>query len=293
MTTVHTEVDRARSRLQRAGIEPEAAGHDAEVLARAALGWDKATYIAHRRVAAPNGFRDRFVSMLERRARREPVSLILGHREFWGLEFEVTSAVLTPRPETEILVEEALQALSRQSCQRPYVVDVGTGSGCVAVAIAREDRRCRIAATDVSRRALAVARRNVARHGVVERVSLVCASLLDGVAGRPDVIVANLPYIPRSELETLPPEVRKFEPQAALAGGDDGLDTIRRLIAVSNARLADGGTLVLEFGIGQADVVRRHVSGFRHLNVVRLRRDLQGITRAAVIERTTGGGSSA
>ncbi len=283
--TVRAEVDAARSRLQRAGLEPEGAGHDAEVLARAVLGWDKATYLAHGRSAAPSGFRDIFASMLERRVRREPVSLILGHREFWGLDFEVTPAVLTPRPETEILVEEAVRSVNRQSCESPHVVDVGTGSGCIAVAIARETHRCRITAIDVSRRALAVARRNITRHGVADRVSLVCASLLDGVAAQPNVIVANLPYIPRPDVETLPPEVREFEPRIALAGGDDGLDAIRRLISISSVRLACGGTLIVEFGMGQADAILRYVSGFANLKVVRLGHDLQGLARVAVIER--------
>ena len=292
MTTVQAQVNAGRSRLRQAGLEFDAAGRDAEVLARAALGWDKATYLTHGRSAPPHGFCDRYVSMLQRRIRREPVSLILGHREFWGLDFEVTSDVLTPRPETELLVEEAVWYLSRQMGQTPHVVDVGTGSGCVAVAIAREVRRCRITATDVSPHALPVARRNIIRHRVADRVSLVCGPLIDGVVGQPDVIVANLPYVPQSELETLPPEVREFEPWVALAGGHDGLNTIRRLIDVSNERLKEGGVLIIEFGIGQVDAIRHYVSRFHKLTVVRIRRDLQGIIRAAVIERNADVGTA-
>ena len=284
MTTVHTEVNTARARLQLSGLDPEAAWRDAEVLARAALGWDKATYLAHGGSITPLGFRDRSLPMLDRRARHEPVSLIIGQREFWGLEFDVTPDVITPRPETELVVAEALQCMRRCSNRTLQVVDVGTGSGCIAVAIAHEDTRCQITATDVSLHALAVARRNAIKHGVARRVSFVCASLLDGIAVVPKIIVANLPYVPTFDLETLPPDVREFEPPVALAGGADGLETIRRLVDVSSAHLETGGMLVVEFGMGQGALLRRHVSGHPGLRMVRVRRDLQDLDRVAVIE---------
>ena len=289
MTTVHAEVAAARARLRHAGFDTDAAGTDAEVLARAALGWDLATYVARGRSAPPAAFRDRYRSMLERRTRREPVSLIIGRREFWGLDFEVTPDVLTPRPETELVVEEALRALDRQRTLSPRLIDVGSGSGCLAVAIARERPHVRITATDVSLRALRVARRNARRHGVAKRIAWVATSLLDGVGTRPDVIVANLPYVADDDFPRLPPDVRDFEPQVALLGGGDGLDAIRRLLAAAGRQLRIRGALIIEFGFGQAGAIRAAVASVPGLALVHIRCDLGGIQRVAVIERQAAG----
>lgn len=287
MTTVRQLVGEARSRLVRAGLEPEQAGIDAEVLARNTLGWDRATYLAEGRVAAPAGFFRSYDKVITRREQREPVSLITGYREFWGREFEVTPDVLTPRPETEILVEEALLRLSGRGPDRARVMDVGTGSGCLAVSVALEFPDCQVTAIDVSIEALGVARRNAARYGVAHRVRWVCARLFEGLAGARDldIIMANLPYIPASEMGSLPPEVREYEPHSALDGGRDGLDAIRALVVEADRHLSHGGWLVMECGVGQSDAVSDHVSSIGALEVVDIRNDLQGIPRVVVVTK--------
>jgi len=287
VTTVRGLVGEARSRLVRAGLEPDQAGIDAEVLARNTLGWDRATYLTEGRVAAPAGFLTRYERVVTRRERREPVSLITGYREFWGHEFEVTPDVLTPRPETEILVEEALLRLRGRGGDRARVVDIGTGSGCLAVSVALESPGWQVTAVDVSIEALKVARRNAARHGVAHRVRWVCAQLLDGFAGTRDVdlIMANLPYIPESEMRSLPPEVREYEPHRALVGGRDGLDAIRALVEETDRHLSQGGWLVMECGVDQSDAVAQHVSSVNALEVVEIRNDLQGIPRVLVVRK--------
>ncbi len=278
-----------RARLSEAGIAPPDATVDAEVLARTLLGWDRARYLAGARETVPAWFAGCYRAWLERRAAREPVSLIVGRREFWGLDFEVTRDVLTPRPETEWLVQEALACatISHPSshASAPLVVDVGTGCGCVAVSLAREIPGARIVATDLSASALAVARRNVIRHGVAGRVALVRGSLLEPIAAPVGVIASNPPYVPSGSFETLPPEVRNYEPVLALDGGPDGLSIIRRLIGQAQDALAPGGWLVFEFGHGQEPGVHAAIDACNALELVRVRPDLQQIPRVAVARR--------
>ncbi len=282
--TVVERVGAATSRLVAAGLPSDVAALDAEVLARHVLGWDRAAYLCNRRDAAPRGFGAAYDAALDRRAGREPVAAIVGRREFWGLELEVGPGVLTPRPETELLVEEALR-LARGPRRARLLADVGTGSGCVAIALATELPGARIIATDVSAAALAVARRNAAAHGVDARIAWVRTSCLDGVSAAPDVIVANPPYVADDDIAGLPPEVRDFEPRLALAGGPDGLDVVRRLLDAADHRLAPGGHLVLELGSHQAPAARAAVAARPQLALVRFRRDLQGIARALVARR--------
>ena len=275
-----------RFRLVEAGIDPEDAAFDAEALARHLLAWDRASYLARTRDAVPAWFPARYSQWIERRTRREPVSQILGHREFWGLDFEVTRDVLTPRPESELIVEEALACASAARASGGTVrsiVDVGTGSGCLAICLARELPGARILATDTSSAALAVARRNAERHGLGSRVALVRSSLADAIAGPVDLVVSNPPYAADADLAALPPEVRDFEPQVAIAGGPDGLDVIRRLLTQSARVLAGGGWLVFEFGAGQEGTVRAAIAQQPSLALVRIRADLQGIPRTAVV----------
>jgi release factor glutamine methyltransferase len=278
--TVQDHVQHGHAQLIEAGLRDPEAGFDAEVLARHALGWDRATYLAERKQAPPAGFAGAYDGLIDRRRRREPVAQILGHREFWGLDFEISREVLVPRPETELLVEEAL----RISGSRPpgVVFDIGTGSGCLAVSLALEFPGARLVASDISGPALAVAARNVARHGVGDRVRLVRTSLLTGLRGRADLIVSNPPYIPSVARGGLQPEVLDYEPSVALFGGADGLQAVRALLAQAPARLNRNGWLLLEFGLGQEDAIREAVAG-AGLAVDRVLDDLQGIARAAVI----------
>ena len=283
MTTVRGHVDAARARLVLAGLEGREAAIDAEVLARSVLGWDRATYLADGRTEAPGDFPERYRRLLERRAQREPVSLITGRREFWGLDFDVTSDVLTPRQETEILVEATLARLEEYD-HSPHVVDVGTGSGCVAVVIA-QNTAAQVTATDVSQAAIAVAQRNAERHDVSDRIRWVCAPLLDRVQGTPNMIVANLPYIPRSDISQLPPEVRVFEPHTALDGGPDGLQLVTQLVDVASDRLAAGGYLIVELGLGQTALLSQYLEARPELDIVETQDDLRGIPRVMTMRR--------
>jgi len=280
MTTIHEAVAAARQRLRRAGIPPDEADLDARVLAEHALGWDAARLLADGDRAAPRGFSVRFRSLMARRVAREPVSYIIGRHEFWNLDFEVSPAVLIPRPETELIVEIALKIVAPAASFA--VADVCTGSGCLAVAIAHERPSVAVTAGDVSEAALAVARRNAARHRVDSRVRFVHADVLDGMAGRFDLIVANPPYVPEADRSTLQREVRDHEPPLALFAGPDGLDLIRRLVAQAPERLADSGTLVFEIGFGQAVAVERLISAAAGLKMIEIRRDLQGIPRTVI-----------
>jgi release factor glutamine methyltransferase len=282
--TLQTKVRAAAQRLVACGLDQGDATIDAEVLARHALDWNRATYLARLRDPAPPELAVRLDPLLGRRCRREPVAQIIGVREFWGLEFIVTRDVLVPRPETELLVDTALELLGEGAGAR--IVDLGTGSGCLAVTLAHERRDADVTATDTSAAALAVARRNAARHGVGDRVDFRQTDWMADLTGPFDLIVSNPPYIPDSDLGTLPPEVRDHEPVAALAGGPDGLDPARTVIAAAARRLTPGGWLLLEIGAGQSGAVRDCVCGHPALELVETRPDLQGIPRAAVISRS-------
>lgn len=281
-TTFADEVARGRERLVAAGIPQDQARLDAELLARHALGWDRAVWLASRRDLAPDPFVSEYATLVARRAAREPVSLITGAREFWGLQFDTRPGVLIPRPETELIVEEALEELAGTDAAR--IADVGTGSGCLAVALAHELPRARVVATDLSALALDVARRNAAKHGVTDRVRFVLTDLLDNVTDTFDAIVSNPPYVQSGAREGLAPEVRDHEPALALFGGTDGLDAIRAVFARTPARLARGGRLIVEFGYGQDERVC-DLARDAHLSILRIRDDLQGIPRVAVVTR--------
>ena len=193
--SVLQRVIEVRERLRRARISPDQATIDAEILARHALGQDRATYLAHRDESIADDVSERLEAMVRRREGREPVAYILGEREFWGLSFLVSPAVLIPRPETEAIVEKAL-ALMDDAGRAWRLADVGTGSGCLAVALARERANANVIATDISEAALGVAAANAVRHGVDSRIRLIRTSLLDDVPAPFDLIVANPPYVP-------------------------------------------------------------------------------------------------
>lgn len=216
-----------------------------------------------------------FRSRVGRRARHEPIQYILGQTEFWSLPFSVTPAVLIPRADTEILVEEALKRAQPAAA----ILDVGTGSGAIAVALAHELPAATVEAVDLSAEALAVAAENARRNGVEGRVRLRQADLSDPPGGPYDLIVANPPYIPDGELVALMPEVRDFEPRLALAGGADGLDCYRQLVSVAVSRLTPGGWLLVEVGAGQAPAVRELFTENGRYADLFTARDLAGIER--------------
>jgi release factor glutamine methyltransferase len=275
--TVAEAIARAREALLTAGVVPDEAPGDAEVLARHVLGWDLARLAASRRDGAPHGFQERYDGLIARRCRREPVSQITGHREFWGLDFEVTRDVLTPRPETETLVEAVLAAFPRDAAL--VIMDVGTGSGCLAVALAKEFANARLIASDVSLPALEVARRNAAAHGVADRIAFVHSAHLENDV---DLIVCNPPYIAERDADVLPPEVREYEPSIALFAGHDGLDAYRRLFR--DARGEHNGKIVVEVGCDQAAQVSE-IAEREGWILETVRKDLQHIPRALVFRK--------
>jgi release factor glutamine methyltransferase len=275
----------ARVRFVNAGISANLAALDAEVLARQVLGWDRARFLSDRNETATSAFLLRYEPLVARRERREPVSYILGNREFWGLPFEVCPDVLIPRHETEFIVEEALELVGKGS--NPLIVDVGTGSGCIAIALAREIPGARVIASDVSRHALDVARRNAGRYDVADRITFVETSFLEGIEEGVDLIVSNPPYVPSVSERGLTPEVRDYEPAVALFGGEDGLDGLRSVLEGAAAKLAPGGWLVMEFGCGQDDCVTNLVAGVTGLDLIKIRHDLQDIPRTLVCQRAS------
>jgi release factor glutamine methyltransferase len=249
--------------LAAAGVESPRL--DAELLLADATGWNRAQLPADPGRGVPAPAARRFAEMVRRRLRREPVAYILGRRGFRSIELAVDPRVLVPRPETELLVELALEL-------RPAtVLDVGTGSGALALAIADELPSCEVTATDTSEAALEVARANAARLGLAERVRFLAGSVPGGAEH--DLTVANLPYVAEPEWASLQPEVTQWEPREALLAGPDGLDSIRAVIPRVGA-----GALALEVGQGQADPVSGLLSEAGFTGIER-RRDLAGIER--------------
>ena len=280
---LHERLAAAREQLVRAGIQPSEAAIDVDLYARTILKWDRARLLLHLQSAVPATLEPQFSGWLARRERFEPSAYIVGEREFWGLDFYVTPAVLVPRPETELVVEEAV-AIARVEGQSLRIADIGTGSGCIAVSVAHDVHRCTVIATDVSSGALEVARRNSERHAVDGRVHFVCTPYLDGVSGTFDVITANPPYVRTIDKRGLSPDVLQ-EPHVALFGGDSGLEHIDAVLATASQTLRPGGWLVMEFGFGQEDEVRELASRRPNLFMDRTRADLQGLARTAIIQR--------
>ena len=282
--TIHARVFTARRQLRDAGLSPNEADRDARLLAEHVLGWDAARYLTSASDPEPPDFQAKYEPLLARRLEREPVAYITGRQEFWDMTFEVSAAVLIPRPETELIVEAAIELIP--SRDRPVtIVDACTGTGCVAVALARERPAARLIAIDISDVALDVARRNAARHGVADRVQFVQGDLLDPIVGTVDLIVCNPPYVAERDRRGLQPEVRDHEPAIALFGGRDGLHLITRLVKDAPTRLRSGAFLVFEFGFGQDVEIEALIADAHDLTMLGLRSDLQGIARTAVVER--------
>ena len=284
--TVGGLIAEAQRMLEQAGID--SAGQEARWIVEHVL------RLRPHRVATD---RDRLLSdadlsaargLVGRRVSREPLQYVLGTQEFCGLELDVNPAVFIPRPETELLVESVAQLISVE--RQATIVDVCTGSGCLAVAIARLRPYARVFAIDLSNASLDVARQNAARHAVGERITWLEGDLLGALGGqqlegRIDVIVSNPPYIAEPDWETLQPEVRLFEPRGALVAGPQGTEMHERLLEEAGQYLSPGGVLIMEIGAGQAHEVRRivdQISGYRFHQLVY---DAAGLERVAIVER--------
>jgi len=278
LPTVGGELARAVARLAAAGVpEPRA---DAEVLLARALGTSRAGMVAASRDVLSARAAETFGALLARRAAREPVQYIVGEWEFWSLPLAVDPRVLIPRSETELVVKTVL----RVACGKSRIVDVGTGSGAIALALARELPRAPVCATDVDPAALAVARANLARHA--PSVRLVCGDLLTAFRPRSvDVVASNPPYVADGEHADLLPEVRDHEPARALLAGADGLAVLRRLLAGAPEVLVPGGWLIVEMGAGQADAVRSAVVRDGRYEEVKTIEDHAGIARVLMARR--------
>jgi release factor glutamine methyltransferase len=280
----------ARERLIAAGISAAEATIDVDLYARTILGWDRARLLLEQSGPIPDALEPTFIDWIARRERREPSAYIVGYREFWGLDFRVTPAVLIPRPETEFVVEESLALIraaataGAQSDGSLRIADIGTGSGCIAVSLARELPACVVVATDVSSEALEVARDNARRHGVADRLEFVATSYLENVDGTFDLIAANPPYVRDGDKSALARDVR-HEPDVALFGGATGLRDIDAVLDTAAARVRPGGWFVMEFGFGQEDDVRQLIDVRPALRLDHVRADLQGLPRTAVIQR--------
>jgi release factor glutamine methyltransferase len=260
----------ARARLAVASKHPR---RDAELLLEQVLCSDQTFLLTHPERVLSVEESEQFACLVERRAASEPMQYLTGEQEFFGLRFEVSPAVLIPRPETEHLVEAALERFDREETVR--LVDVGTGSGAIAVALAHALPHSRVTAVDLFPAALEVARRNAERHGVSDRVVLQRSDLLEAVDGADfDVVVANPPYVAAGEV--LEAQVADYEPHSALYAGETGLEVYERLVPQAARVLKPGGWLMLEIGYGQSDAVRSLMNGWTGVTVLN---DLQGIPR--------------
>jgi release factor glutamine methyltransferase len=223
---------------------------------------------------------------MERRLNREPISLIVGHQEFWSLDFVVDENVLTPRPETELLVEIALNCIISPPTK---VLDLGTGSGALAVTMAKEVSDCKISAIDIDPKALSIAKENATRHGVVDQIEFICADLrTSNWSGCFSMILSNPPYIKSAEIQKIMPEVRNFEPEKALDGGITGLDFYQAIIPMAIDRLEENGFLILEIGHDQADEVKallNNLSCYQNIEVIQ---DYSGYDRVIKAQKTNG-----
>jgi release factor glutamine methyltransferase len=268
----------------RAGPHPEKARRDAEVLLQHLLRKNKAWLLAHGDHEISASASEENVRLLDRRLKGEPIQYLFREIEFFGLTLAVTPKVLIPRPETEHLVEKAIELSF--SYTKPRILDVGTGSGAIAIAIAHDcSRSAAITATDLSRPALKIARFNARRTGFANQIRFLQGDLLEPVAGEQfDLVVSNPPYVPAADRESLAVEVREYEPGLALFAGGDGLDVYRRLIPAAFAVLAPGGFIALEIGYGQSDAVRSLLASTGFVEV-RFAPDLQGIERVALAQR--------
>ena len=251
----------AVARLKGAGA-PSAA-LDGELLLAHVLQAQRIDLILRPDRVLTGGEHDAFEALVERRLRHEPVAYLLGWRDFFGRSFHVDGRVLIPRPETELLVEKALERLVAARHRRPalVVLDLGTGSGAIAVTLAAEAPDAQVVASDISADALAVARQNACRHGVEERIEWVRADGLDALAGPFDLIVSNPPYIRDDARATLMADVRDWEPPLALFAGPEGLDVIARLAPAAAERLWPSGALLMEIGYDQGEAVQAMLRG--------------------------------
>jgi len=277
----------AAQKLSASGIQN--ARLDAEVLLSTIVDKNRAWLLTHGNDAIESRFTAVYEGAIDRRSRREPLQYIVGKQEFWGLEFSVTPDVLIPRPETELVVEAAVKRIGVAE-KAATIIDLCTGSGCIAVSLAKERPSARIFATDKSEKALAVARENAGKHGVSDRIRFLEGNLLDPLAeldllGQADIITANPPYIPSGDLNGLQPEVRDYEPEIALIAGSAGTEIARRIIETAPSFLKKHGALIMEMGMGQVEELSKIVAATGAYSRPEILKDLAGIDRVIAAQK--------
>ena len=278
MSNIATAINSGAERLANAGVpEPR---REASSLLRYILDRDAAFLIAHPEYVLTGAESGKYEDAIRRREQREPFQLIVGRQEFYRLGFEVEAGVLIPRPETEILVERAVDILGK--VDKPKILEIGVGTGCISISILNSMKTATAVGVDISDQALDLAARNSKELGVADRLELLCSDLFEQVGERRfDMIVSNPPYVPVGDRESLQPEVVQYDPHAALFGGEEGLDVIRRIAADAPAHLATDGYLLMEIGHGLAESVKE-LFGSGPWKDVELINDLQGIERTLV-----------
>ena len=278
--TAKETLTRARQILVQHNLED--APLESEVLLRYALNITRVQLYQDIRQELPPEREKTFWQLIERRCNHEPTAYITGHCEFYGLDFYVNSNVLIPRSGSELLVEEALSIASQHSAPKKrtcLIAEAGIGSGAISIALAKHSPLAKIYASDISAPALAVAARNCHLNGVEAQITLLQGDMLAPVPEPVDLIVANLPYITDKDMEDLSPEIRFFEPRLALAGGEDGLDKIRRLCRRISDKLRPGGSLLLEIGLGQAGALTSFLQDLYPSGKIKVTPDYAGIDR--------------
>lgn len=289
LQTIGETLHRAEQRLEAADIATPRL--DAEVLLAAALNLSRTELMASpgREVTPAQSMA--FEAMMARRENREPVAYILERKEFWSLEFKVNPMVLIPRPDTECLVEHFLQIVKRENAAAPRILDVGTGSGILAVVAAKECPAARVTAMDLSEYTLNVARHNARTHRVESQIHFVQGDFYrEFWEGAPfDFVLSNPPYIPRPAFETLIPEIQLYEPKEALIAGEDGLDAYRKIIPLAARILRPGGYLIMEFGDDQGPEVNQMVAEENAFESIERVSDYTGAERVISARRRSGG----
>ena len=293
-TTITSATLATKLALQNAGIDE--APLEAEVLTRHVTGIDRAVFYAHPDRIITDHETQQLAILVSRRCQREPLPYLLGRWEFYGLDFMVSPSVLIPRPETEILVEQALLfaqssaakkrglATTTDGTHQFRILDVGTGSGCIAIALAKHLPQASIIATDISTEALVVSRQNVEKHNLQNQVRLIKCNLITARSGTFDLIVSNPPYIPDAEVPSLQQEVSRYEPKIALAGGSDGLGIIKRLLKQAANITAPDGAIMIEFNPPQRAALISIAHSILPGATCKVIKDLAGLDRLLVVE---------
>lgn len=283
-TSIAEAILQGAHNLRRAGV-PEARREAGSLLAHV-LGRDRSFILGHAEDELSEEDIEAFGDYLQWRGRGKPLQYITGNQEFFGLDFEVTTDVLIPRPETELLIETALKLIPPEN-QAAYICDVGTGSGCIAITLLHERPGARAVAIDISGAALAVAKRNAVRHSLTDRMDFVesdCFLGMDSSKSTFDLIVSNPPYVAESALAGLQREVRDYEPRTALEAGPDGLSIIRRLIVEAGSFLKNNGHFLFEIGFDQGAAVDELIDR-NYWKLLEIHQDLQGIPRTIALQK--------